>query len=201
MKSAVGNLHEYFVFDRRTRLLASNFGKLLPNGASVLDVGCGDGTIDALIMQNRPDVLIRGLDVLVRPTTKIPVDKFDGNTLPFADKSFDVVMFVDVLHHTDNQIKLLSEAKRVARKLILLKDHTMNGILAHSTLRLMDWVGNAHHSVALPYNYWPEQRWREALSQLRIPIKRRDSYLNLYPFPASLVFQRHLHFLAALGAE
>jgi trans-aconitate methyltransferase len=32
-----------------------------------LDVGCGDGTIDNLIMARRSDVKIEGIDPLVRP--------------------------------------------------------------------------------------------------------------------------------------
>src|SRR5262245_22784366 len=103
------------------------------------------------MLENRPDISIRVIDVLVRPNTQIPVDRFNGKHLPHADKSFDVVCFVDVLHHTNDPATLLREARRVARKLVVLKDHTMDGIFAYHTLRFMDWVGNAHHGVALPY--------------------------------------------------
>src|SRR5689334_3260350 len=74
--------------------------------AKVLDVGCGDGTIDALIQQKRPDVSIRGVDVLLRPATRIPVDLFDGKKFPFDDGSFDTCLFVDVLHHTTDPLIL-----------------------------------------------------------------------------------------------
>ncbi len=200
MGTTVGILHEHLVFNRRTRVLAAHLSALMPRDASVLDVGCGDGTIDTLILSQRPDISIRGVDVLVRPTTKIPVDPFDGERLPCADKSFDVVCFVDVLHHTNDPTVLLKEAKRVARKLVVLKDHTMDGWLAYATLRFMDWVGNAHHGVVLPYNYWPEQRWRATFGALGMSVARWEPDLGLYPFPASLVFGRHLHFVAAIEA-
>jgi 2-polyprenyl-3-methyl-5-hydroxy-6-metoxy-1,4-benzoquinol methylase len=45
---------------------------------------------------------VRGIDIMARPTSHIPVDIFDGQTIPHPDKSFDVVSFVDVLHHTDD---------------------------------------------------------------------------------------------------
>ena len=67
-------------------------------------------------MRQRPDLEITGVDVLVRPKNHIPVQLFDGRQLPFPDQSFDAVMFVDVLHHTDDPSVLLREAKRVARK-------------------------------------------------------------------------------------
>ena len=62
-------------------------------------------------------------------------------------------MFVDVLHHTEDPMALLGEAVRVARKTIVVKDHTLNGFLAGPTLHFLDRVGNARHDVALPYNY------------------------------------------------
>jgi SAM-dependent methyltransferase len=55
-------------------------------------------------------VSIAGIDVLLRPERQIEVTEFDGTTIPFADSSFDVVMFVDVLHHTNNPDVLLAEA-------------------------------------------------------------------------------------------
>ena len=57
--SLIGRLHNV-AFSRRVRILASRISSLLPQGAKVLDVGCGDGTIDSLIMKNRPDVSISG---------------------------------------------------------------------------------------------------------------------------------------------
>src|SRR5258706_10329694 len=129
MASVLGAVHGSLVFDRRTRVLAEHLSAMIPPRAAVLDVGCGDGTIDALILRRRRDIKIQGVDVLIRPSTKIKVEAFDGKTLPAADKSFDTVVFVDVLHHTQDPLILLREANRVARKSILIKDHTKDGLL------------------------------------------------------------------------
>jgi 16S rRNA G1207 methylase RsmC len=64
MPSVIGAAHKRLVFDRRTHALASRIADILSPG-SVLDVGCGDGTIDVLIREARPDVEISGVDVLV----------------------------------------------------------------------------------------------------------------------------------------
>ena len=201
MNRSVGEFHSRLIFGRRVRALSNALGELLPKNAAVLDVGCGDGTIDVLILAQRPDVSIIGADVLVRAMTKIAVREFDGKTLPFSNGSFDVVSFVDVLHHTDEPARLLGEARRVARRLIVIKDHTLEGALAFQTLRLMDWVGNAHHGVALPYNYWPKSQWQAAFDKLGLQVQSWRSQLGLYPFPASLIFERRLHFVAALSVS
>lgn len=198
--SVVGTLHASLVFGRRVRVLASHLADQMPPNAKVLDVGCGDGQIDLAIQAHRPDISIEGVDILVRPKTHIPVTPFDGQHLPFADASFDIVQFVDVLHHTDDPLVLLREATRVSRQGIVLKDHGRDGLLAGPTLRFMDWVGNAHHGVVLPYNYWPVVRWREAFAELGIVPKTWVQKLGLYPWPASLAFDRRLHFVTRLEA-
>jgi SAM-dependent methyltransferase len=190
----MGALHEKLVFGRRVRVLAQHLAALISPGAKVLDVGCGDGTLDQLILRQLPRVSIEGIDVLVRPTAKIPVRPFDGVRVPYPDASFDVVMFVDVLHHTGDPLLLLQEAQRVG-KIILIKDHFRKGFLAGPTLRFMDWVGNAHHGVVLPYNYWSEKQWDDAFRVVGLNQVEKMVSLGLYPAPASWIFERRLHFI------
>lgn len=197
--SIIAKVHGDYVFERRAHVLARQLADLLPAGATVLDVGCGDGRIDSLVKAMRPDVVIEGIDVLVRPETHIPVRPFDGRTIPFPDASFDSVVFVDVLHHTDDPAILLAEAARVARRAVVIKDHCRDGFLAGPTLRFMDWVGNARHGVALPYNYWPERRWRAAFERLGLAVEEWKGAVDLYSWPASMVFGRGLHFVSRLG--
>jgi SAM-dependent methyltransferase len=195
-----GAVHQKFVHRRRVRVLAGHLASLLPKNANLLDVGCGDGAIDRLILDKRPDVSIQGVDVFVRPQTQIQVRTFDGVSLPFPAFSFDVVMFVDVLHHTLDPRVLMREASRVA-KTILIKDHFRDGFLAGPTLRLMDWVGNAHHGVVLPYNYWSRAEWLAAFRDLHWKAEDLRTSLELYPAPASWIFGRGLHFIARLSRD
>ena len=192
--------HAGLVHARRVRVLAGLIASQLPQGGRVVDVGCGDGALAEAIGRLRPDLRLSGLDVLVRPSARIAVTPFNGRNIPHADTSFDVALLVDVLHHAGDPEVLLREAQRVAR-MIVVKDHTLQGWLAGPTLRAMDWVGNAAHGVALPYNYWTEARWRATFAALGLRAETWQSDLHLYPWFADWWFGRRLHFLTQLRPE
>ena len=193
----VGAWHLAAVHTRRAAVLARHFSDLIPNGHTVLDVGCGDGLIASLILQHRRDLTIQGVDVLARPTAHIPVTAFDGEHLPFADKSWQTVMLCDVLHHTPIPLEMLREVVRVAQQCVVIKDHVLRGVLARQTLRLMDFVGNAPHGVALPYNYLSASEWHAAFAACGLSVRELRDRLGLYPAWADPVFGRSLHFVGA----
>lgn len=197
MTGVLGAVHNKLVFGRRVRVLADLLTPLISDGARVLDIGCGDGTIDSLILQHRADATIEGIDVLVRPSACISVRPFDGTRIPYPDSSFDLALLVDVLHHTPDPSVLLREAARVAKS-ILLKDHFKEGFLAGPTLRFMDWIGNKPHGVVLPYNYWTQSQWKAAFATLGLQVIDIKTSLGLYHPPASWLFGRNLHFIALL---
>ncbi len=196
--SVIGHLHDSLVFPRRVRVLAARIATQLPPGAGVLDFGCGDGQVAAAVMASRPDVSIRGADVLARPLTHIPVDLYDGAMLPFDDASFDVVMIVDVLHHTEDPGRHLLEARRVCRGVLLVKDHLCDPWLGRARLRLMDCVGNGRHGVALTHHYWSRAQWSSAFHGMGLRQESWDECLGLYPGGVAWLFETSLHFLARL---
>jgi len=197
----IGQWHRTFVFERRARVLAEMLAARIPAGASVLDVGCGDGTIGRQIADARPDLRIEGVEVMARPECRIPCREFDGTTLPFPDATYDVCLFVDVLHHTTDPVPLLGEARRVARDRVLIKDHLNESVLDDLTLRFMDWVGNKPHGVRLTYNYQSRAQWIEHFRVSGLTETSWTSAVPLYPAPMSLVFGRRMHFIGALAAK
>lgn len=198
MTSMLGKVHGVAVFDRRVRVLAEKLGALVPPQSRMVDVGTGDGRIALQIARNASDVRVEGIDIMLRPTTHIPVTVFDGATIPFEDKSADVVSFVDVLHHTPDPASLIREASRVARKAVIIKDHLSENRFDHMTLRFMDWVGNAPHGVVLPYNYAPKADWMSWFDAASLDVDEFETAIPLYPAPFHLIFGRKLHFVARL---
>ena len=147
-------------------------------------------------MQSRTDLRVEGVDVLMRARTWLPVKSFEGTNLPYDDSTFDAVMLVDVLHHTVDPLALLREALRVARRWLIVKDHTLKGFAAGLRLRIMDHAGNSDHGVALPYNYMSQKQWEELERILNVTLTTKISDLDLYRWPLNFIFGAGLHFIA-----
>jgi SAM-dependent methyltransferase len=194
----MGSWHRALVSPRRTHILAGLLAAQIPPRASVLDIGCGDGTIGSLLAQRRPDIAIQGVEFLARPECKIECRAFDGVSLPFPDGSFDLCLFVDVLHHTQDPGVLLREAARVSRSWVLLKDHLDENVFDHLTLRFMDWVGNRPHGVVLTYNYQSRRKWEKYFFKCGLAEMNWSTQVPLYPVPMSLLAGRGLHFVSLL---
>jgi len=186
-------------YNRRIWVLSRALAKAIPGRGTVLDVGCGDGQLAQALMRLRADLKIEGVDVVARPRTLLPVAQYDGRTLPFADKSFDYVTIVDVLHHTDDPTVVLSEASRVARNGVVIKDHLREGLLAQATLAFMDWCGNIGDGVSLPYNFLNRPEWQGAFFKSRLQLIESFEKLDIYLPPARWLFDRNLHFVSFLA--
>jgi SAM-dependent methyltransferase len=199
--SLLDAIHGGYVHRHRVKVLRGQLSAMIPHQSIVLDLGCGDGLLARALLDSRLDLSVRGMDVMPRSESLIPVEFFNGHRIPLADDSVDIVMIVDVLHHTKDPLVLLAEAARVAKRSVLLKDHLCQGIFAASTLRFMDWIGNCRHGVSLPYNYLTREQWLAAFRSAQLTVDLWDGHLGLYPIPARWWFDRSLHFIARLVPE
>jgi SAM-dependent methyltransferase len=195
-------LHARLIFRRRVQALAGTVLEMIPDdAASLLDVGCGDGTLARSITKRRRGLEATGVEIRARPHTAIPVQEFDGRLLPFANRSHDVVMLVDVLHHAEEPTLLIREAGRVARRAVIIKDHLTGAWLSHERLRLMDWVGNIGHGVPLRYAYWSPEQWHDAIRDAGLREVERQERLGLYAPILRWLFEHRLHFVSHLVPE
>jgi len=197
----LGKIHGKVVFDRRIAVLAEKLAAMLAPGSRLLDIGCGDGRVAALLREAVSGLKVEGVEVRPREACAIPCRYFDGCHLPFPDRCFDCCLLVDVVHHMKNPLPLVREACRVSRRFLLIKDHLAENALDHWTLRLMDWVGNRPHGVTLPYAYLSASQWQALYQQLDLNVERTVSDLPLYPGVFSMVFGRNLHFISLLKKQ
>ena len=185
------------VYEKRLDVLTEMISPHLESGDHVLDVGCGSGALGArLIAANAAKgVIVDGLEKHPRGGEPIRVIAYPGETFPLANDSYDVVIVADVLHHEQEPEKLLREAVRVSRRLVIIKDHQVNGPFAQARISLIDWAANAPYGVPCLYRYNTPAQWTETIQRYRLePVRRCDS-MNLYPSGVNLLFGRKLQFL------
>ena len=93
----------------------------IPDGARVLDVGCGSGTLNLLKNKN---IYLVGADISEKALGKAlgvgydEVVACDIHDIPYPDNYFDYVVSLDVLGHIENEIKdvYLEEWSRLLKK-------------------------------------------------------------------------------------
>jgi ubiquinone/menaquinone biosynthesis C-methylase UbiE len=124
----------------------------------ILEVGCGQGWLLKLIADALPDVELHGLDIRPEvidyarklvPSAHVVVG--DGQSLPYEDGSFDVVVCSEVLEHVDDPAGVLAEIERVGRGVAVLSvPHEpwfwgVNLIRGKHLATLGNCAGHIHH--------------------------------------------------------
>jgi len=92
-------------------------------GHELLDLGCGLGGYSLEL--GKRGFAVRGLDVSDRYVERarslgVEAETYDGSTLPLPDDGVDSVLMLEVIEHLDEPAALLAEARRVARRNVLL---------------------------------------------------------------------------------
>jgi len=131
----------------------------LTPGLSVLDVGCGPGTITAGLAHRVPGGSVIGVDrsddVIAKARAQFPATAHrdvsfqvgDVYRLDFADESFDVVYAHQVLQHLVDPVAALREMRRVLRLggLLAVRDADFGAFAwAPSSPALARWLDLYH---------------------------------------------------------
>lgn len=122
--------HKSVVEDHARRTAQDSAAFLLPHiqpNHTILDVGCGPGTITADLAALVPQGKVTGVDAVEgvlekaseyassKGVTNISFQTADANDLPFPDGSFDIVYCHQVLQHVKDPVGILREMRRVAK--------------------------------------------------------------------------------------
>lgn len=193
--------HGALVSKRRAQKLAQHLAETIPSNKRILDIGSGNGRLAKLILDLRPDLQIHGIDINIDSGSAIPIDLYDGKTIPFDTDSWDICMASDVLHHCDDPIAVLQEMSRVAKESIVLKDHVADNRFSRMLLITMDWIGNVGYGTKVPFNFFSSTEWLQAYAELGLTQVRSKKNLRLYPYPFTWLLDGNLHFVTLLAVK
>ena len=167
-------------------LIQQSIARLVPQGARVLDLGCGDGALLALLQRERGctgyGIEINDANVLAcvqRGVNVIQLNLDEGLSM-FGDQSFDVVLQIDTLQHLRNAEVMLRETARVGRLGIVAFPN-----FAHWPNRLSVLQGRMPVTKRLPYQWYDT------------PNIRVGTYADF----AQLAAKNHLRVLDSFGLE
>lgn len=133
----------------------NTIASLVPHGARVLDLGCGDGALLAHLQATRGctgyGVEIDDTKLLACVQRGVSVLQFnlDEGLSMFADNAFDVVLQIDTLQHLRNAETMLRETARVGRIGIVTFPN-----FAHWPNRLSVLTGRMPVTKRLPYQWY-----------------------------------------------
>jgi len=93
---------------------------------TVLDVGAGVGRGVSFVAQREPRMRVIGVEpsaALIREASAgLTLVQGSGMSLPFPDKSVDVVVSTGVLHHVPQANVVIAEMTRIARRAVFVSD-------------------------------------------------------------------------------
>ncbi len=137
-----------------------------------------------------------GLERVVRGGEPIKVHAYDGKVMPLGDKSVDVTIVADVLHHEPEPDRLLRECVRVSRRLVIIKDHRISGPISKARVSLMDWAANAPYGVPCLFRYNTLEQWRAEPGKFGATVEHERTSMDLYPGLWNPVFGKGLQYMA-----
>src|SRR3989344_9093573 len=186
----------YPFFSRAAQNICKDCEPYIKKGSKILDLGCGHG-IPSLAIKEHFKADLLGVDVSDQRITDFPFRLMDGKTLPFPSNSFDVVFITHVLHHTNNYLDLLKEAKRVSKKTIIIYEDLPEGFLSNFFCKTHGVLFNIFCMLkGGENNFKTEKQWLEIFNTLNLGVvhKKRLKVNFYYPI-------KYIHFVLAKNNE
>lgn len=157
-------------YRQAAKKMADDCTGYIDKGSKFLDFGSGSGIV-SLEFKKKFDLDLIGVDIVDNRVVDMELTLIDGKTLPFKDNSFDAVLISYVLHHADEPVRLLKEAKRVAKsggRVIVFED-LYQGILAKIICQVHGSTYGflfEHHGGKEKTNFKSRRQWEEIFSTL-----------------------------------
>lgn len=135
--------------------LHQRIAQMIPQGAHVLDLGCGDGALLAHLKQARGctgyglEISDEGVHACIQRGVNVIQANLDAGLSMFRDQSFDVVLQIDTLQHLRNAETMLRETARVGQLGIVAFPN-----FAHWPNRWAVLQGQMPVTKTLPYQWY-----------------------------------------------
>jgi len=152
---------------------------------TILDIGCGNARLAYALKENGYKIQLLDIENLSDFADFCPL-LYNGEIMPFEDKKFDKVLLISVLHHTQNPISVLKEAKRISHKIIIIEDIYRN-IWQQYLTYAMDTLVNFGFSN-MTYQNQNDAEWKNIFFHLSLKIETESEQRVLFFFRQKTYF-------------
>ncbi len=135
--------------------IMAGIARLIPRGARVLDLGCGDGTLMAYLQAEHGcsgygvEIDDAKVQACLRRGVNVLQFNLEEGLSMFGDDSFDFVLQIDTLQHLRNAETMLRETVRVGKRCIVAFPN-----FAHWPNRLSVLRGRMPVTPRMPYQWY-----------------------------------------------
>ena len=163
------------IIQKRTEKIVNVFENFIQEGEKILDIGAGGGWIGKEI-QKRKNAEVTLTDITdFNQTSDLKFVLYDGEKISFPDNSFDVSLLVFVLHHCKNPLRILEEAKRVARKKIIIIEDVPTSLINRIFLYFWDVIVGLPSLIKPPgeeiaFHFKTIPQWQKVFNELDLKI-------------------------------
>lgn len=166
----------YYVGSWRSYWYLPRIEKYLKREDKILDVGSGlCNTVE--LLKNKGYKIVP-LDIInLSFVDGIKPIIYDGGKMPFGNDEFDIALIVLVLHHTKNPEDILKEAKRVAKKIIIVEEIYENIFRKYTTF-IWDSVVNLEF-LGHPHSNKTDVEWKKLFQKLKLELLFTDYIIDL----------------------
>jgi ubiquinone/menaquinone biosynthesis C-methylase UbiE len=152
----------------------------LPDGCSVLELGCGTGSLIVPLLKRWPRCHLVGVDISQqmlevarrRVGPEIGLTRADAHILPFRESSFDLIVCCNSFHFLSLPTVALAEMRRVLRRggRILITDWCDDYLFCKVCDLYLRWFDHAH------FRMYGSQECRRVLTAARFRVEMLERY-------------------------
>ena len=166
--------------EHRADYMTKRILPFIENTKTVIDVGSGNCFIAKRLIHGGKKVTSVDIkDQSLEPSVQVTV--FDGKTLPFGNKSFDVGLLLTVMHHTPSPEKIFREVARVSREILVIETSYRN-IFEKFFIVLFDSLLNGQLKF-----YWNSYRsdsdWKNFFHKEGYTVVKTEQYIDMQGAP------------------
>lgn len=127
----------------KLKIFYEGLSRQLPNGAKVLDVGCGDGSFLKLLKDRFSCTGVEISEYLADLARKAGIEVFVGDftKLDLADKKYDGITLISIIEHLDAPWDALKKCFDIMDEKGILLLKTVNYSCFNRKIKGKDWTG------------------------------------------------------------